>query len=75
MKLTTAQLYMLLPLRSGKQGWPYELIHYIWERANGTREEWEQLVQLGLVERRGRHYYCTLRGRKEFEIQKKGHWI
>ena len=78
-RLTTAQLYMLYPLRSGKKPWPSDLAHYIWERAGGTQEEWEQLVQLGLVEevRSGmdRHFRCTPKGRKEFELQKKGRWI
>ena len=78
-KLSTAQLYMLSPFRNGKTLWPSELIYYVWERAGGTQQEWEQLVQEGLVEEtisgRDKHFRCTLKGRKEFDKQRKGHWI
>ena len=69
---------MLQPLRSGR-GWPSELIHHVWERAGGSKQEWEQLVREGFVEEvkteKDLHFRITSVGRKVFEDQKKGHWI
>lgn len=73
LKLNTSQLYML---RStfGK-GWPTDLAHHIWERAGGTREEFLALVDAELVVLTTERYIATSQGRKEFDLQRKGHWV
>lgn len=73
LKLNTSQLYML---RStfGK-GWPQDLAHWCWQRAGGTMEEFFALVDAELVTLIADRYIATSQGRKEFDTQKKGHWI
>ena len=72
-KLSTAQLHMLKSL--SRNGWPAELASFCWDRAGGSREEFLALEAAGLTALKDGRYAATPAGRREYDAQRRGHWV
>lgn len=74
LSLSTAQLCMLRSMQ--KNGWAEDIIEYVWTRSGGTKDDWTELINAGLVAKgkykeKGR-YILTKLGFKEYKRQKQG---
>jgi hypothetical protein len=77
--LTNVQLIILRSLV--KNGWPADLIDpWVWSRNGGEREDWQALVDAGLVEPDGggrgwERFRLTAEGKREYQKQRIGKWF
>ena len=73
MTLNTPQLHLLRSLDS--RGWPVDLHSILLLRCGANLDDWQRLVQAGLVQLRNRRWVLTREGRTVYNREKKGRYF